>query len=371
MRIIVSGGGTGGHIYPALALIETLQKKQPNSVILYIGSYRGLESSIIPKYGLPFKQLSIQGFSRKISLNNIRTLFMFLNSFRKSKKILLNFAPDIVLGTGGYVSGAVLLAAQYLKIPTVINEQNTIPGITNKFLAKKANKIAISFPDAKKYFSKKKVVLTGNPRGQQVLSHTKFNLEKLGLKSNLLTILIFGGSGGALKINQSAIGFLKRLSKYSNLQGIFVTGKKYYSSVIKEIKKQDYNFSSRIKIFSYLNNMDKILPKISLLISRSGATTLAEITSLGIPSILIPSPNVTANHQEKNARQLESVGASKVILENSLTSSNLFNEMIKIVKNPSNLKIMGNSAKRLGRPDAANRLYHLLIKVIDQKNNKK
>ncbi|WP_439426057.1 undecaprenyldiphospho-muramoylpentapeptide beta-N-acetylglucosaminyltransferase [Oenococcus alcoholitolerans] len=368
MRIIVSGGGTGGHIYPGLALIDSLLKHEPDSQILYVGSFRGLEGSIVPKTGIEFKQLAVQGFSRSLSLNNFKTISMFLKAVRASKKIIAEFKPDIVLGTGGYVSGAVLYAAQRLKIPTVINEQNSIAGMTNKFLSRGADKIAISFPHAAGQFPKSKVVMTGNPRGQQVVESSKaatFSLTELKLDPKKPTALIFGGSGGALRINQAVIGFAHRFSKNKDLQVIFVSGKKYYPSVKKEFDK--LGRLDNVRLLPYLDNMDQVLPRISLLVCRSGATTLAEITSLGIPSILIPSPNVTANHQEKNARQLETVGACEVITEDQLSAAKLYHDMTEILSDESKLNQMGQAAKKLGHPDAADRLYALLVEVIDER----
>lgn len=367
MRIIVSGGGTGGHIYPALALVESLLKHEPDSKVLYIGSFRGLEGSIVPKTGLDFKQLHVQGFYRSLSLTNFKTVDLFIKAVKKSKQIIRDFKPDIVLGTGGYVSGAVLYAAQRLRIPTVINEQNSIAGVTNKFLSRGADRIAISFPHAANQFPKDKVVLTGNPRGQQVFEKKgDFSLTEFDLDPKLPTVLIFGGSGGALKPNSAVVNFANRFSEQKKFQAIFVTGRKYFDSVSNQLADLKIN-SSNFVVLPYLDNMDDVLPKIDLLISRSGATTLAEITALGIPSILIPSPNVTANHQEKNARQLEERGAAEVILESDLSSAMLYHDLSELLSHKSKLESMAQAAKKLGHPDAADKLYKLLVQVINER----
>ncbi len=371
MRLIVSGGGTGGHIYPALALVESVLKHEPDSQILYVGSYRGLEGSIVPKTGIDFKQLHVQGFSRSLSLTNLKTVNLFLKAVKASKKIISDFKPDIVLGTGGYVSGAVLYAAQRMAVPTVINEQNSIAGMTNKFLSRGAEKIAISFPHAANQFPSGKVVLTGNPRGQQVAEQKHdFSLSEFDLDPKKPTVLIFGGSGGALKINSAIVGFAQRFVKQDRLQAIFVTGRKYFDSVSTQLA--DLHVSSRhLVVLPYLDNMNDVLPKISLLVSRSGATTLAEITALGIPSILVPSPNVTANHQEKNARQLEEIGAAEVIIETELSAAKLYHDMTDILDDPAKLATMAQAAKSLGHPDAADKLYELLTQLIHENQQKK
>lgn len=370
MRLIVSGGGTGGHIYPALALVETLRKKDPDAKVLYVGSFRGLEGGIVPKTGLAFKQLHVQGFSRSLSLTNFKTISLFLKAVKEAKKIIADFKPDIVLGTGGYVSGAVLYAAQRMHIPTVINEQNSIAGMTNKFLSRGADKIAISFPNAASQFPKDKVVMTGNPRGQQVAEKkSTFSLKDISFKEKLPTVLIFGGSGGALALNRAVVDFAQRFAKQTQMQAIFVTGKKYFASVSEKLLNLDVH-SSNLAVLPYLDNMDEVLPKIDLLVSRSGATTLAEITALGIPSILIPSPNVTANHQEKNARQLEEAGAAQVIVESELTSAKLYHDMTELLSDSKKLEQMAAKAKSLGHPDAADRLYDLLLEVINDKQSR-
>ena len=223
MRIIVSGGGTGGHIYPALATVQRLKALEPDTEVLYIGSERGLEGSIVPKAGFNFKSLKVQGFHRSLSLDNFKTIYLFLKATREAKKYLDAFKPDVVVGTGGYVSGPVLYAAQQMGIPTVIHEQNSVVGVTNKFLARKVTKVGVAFPAALPAFKDNLATIVGNPRAQEVVDgQGSFDWEGLGLLPNKPSVLVFGGSQGAIKINASMID---ALSSFANkpYQVIFVT----------------------------------------------------------------------------------------------------------------------------------------------------
>lgn len=356
MRIIVSGGGTGGHIYPALSLIDRLSN---NDEVLYIGSERGLENKIVNEKNINFKALSTQGFERKLfSTHNLKTIRLFLKSFRQSKKIIKDFKPDVVIGTGGYVSGAVIFAAAKCGVPTVIHEQNSVVGLTNKFLSRYVNKIAISFNEVREQFPKDKIVFTGNPRAQEVLTQKKgFDLTEWGLKNDVNTVLVFGGSQGAPKINQAMIDSIEDFNN-ENYQIIFVTGAKRFTEVSDQLS--DTNLNENIYITPYISNMTEVLPSISLIVARAGATTIAEITALGIPSILIPSPYVTADHQTKNAMSLVNNRAGLIIKENDLNSQSLA-ENINYIMNDSNLREeMKVNSKKLGIPDAADRLFNVV-----------
>ena len=365
MRLMVSGGGTGGHIYPALALIEDLIKREPESKVLYIGSTRGLEKNIVPQRGINFKELKIQGFKRSLSLDNLKTVYLFLKSVHQSKKMIKQFKPDIVIGTGGYVSGAVVYAAARLHVPTMIHEQNSVVGLTNRFLSHFVDKIAIAFRMAAAQFPKAKIVFTGNPRAQQA-AHVKSNFQwsQYGLRSGLPTVLIFGGSQGALKINRATVKAIPDFD-HKKYQVVFVTGQKRYRSVMDQLSNVNYDHQ-RIVIKPYINNMPQILPKVSLIVGRAGATSLAEITALGIPSILIPSPYVTADHQTKNAMSLVNKNAAKLLTENDLTHQTLVRDIDSLITKPGKLKRMGLNSKRLGVPNASDRLLSIMDSLIKQ-----
>ncbi|GMB08551.1 UDP-N-acetylglucosamine-N-acetylmuramylpentapeptide N-acetylglucosamine transferase [Thermolongibacillus altinsuensis] len=362
MKIVVSGGGTGGHIYPALAFINEVKKRQNDVDFLYIGTERGLESNIVRQAGIPFRAIEISGFKRKISFENVKTIIRFLKGVQECKQILKAYQPDIVLGTGGYVCGPVVFAASQLGIPTVIHEQNSIPGLTNKFLSRYVQKIAVCFEEAKAYFPAEKVVLTGNPRASEVIGKDGTKAKKeLGLNEQKKTVLIVGGSRGARPINDAFLEVLKEAGT-KPYQFLYVTGEVHYDKVIRAVN--DVGNPSNVVIKPFIHNMPEVLAGIDLIVARAGATTLAEITALGIPSILIPSPYVTNNHQEKNARALSAKGAAIVRLESELSGKRLLYDIDEILLNEQTLTKMKEASLKLGIPDAAERLYHVMMGLI-------
>ena len=371
MKIIFSGGGTGGHIYPIMALIERLKERNivTNEDILFVGTEKGLESKIVPAAGVPFKTLKIQGFDRRHLLKNFETIKLFLDANKQAKKILKSFKPDIVLGTGGYVSGAIVYTAAKMHIPTMIHESNSVVGLANKFLAHYVDKICYTFDDAAKQFpEKKKLVKTGNPRSQQVLglNESKVDIkQKWGLNPNVPTVLIFGGSRGALAINQIVKKSLPEL-KQKPYQIIWATGQLYYGNIKKELA--DHKLSENIKIVPYIDNMPGLLPQMTCVVARSGATSLAEFTALGVPVILIPSPNVTHNHQMKNALDLEKAGAALVISENDLNPNNFVSSIDHILLDQNYAKKMSQASKQLGVPDASDQVIKVMEELV-KKNN--
>ncbi|HJF53580.1 MAG TPA: undecaprenyldiphospho-muramoylpentapeptide beta-N-acetylglucosaminyltransferase [Limosilactobacillus coleohominis] len=362
MRLLVSGGGTGGHIYPALALIERLKQVEPDTEVLYVGTTRGLENKIVPAAGLKLKTLHTQGFKRSLSLENFKTLYLFVKSVHDAKKIIRDFRPDVVLGTGGYVSGAVLYAAAKMHIPTVIHEQNSVVGITNKFLSRYVDEIAIAFEAARAQFPANKVHMTGNPRAQQVAANlnSDYSWTNDGLRDDQPTMMIFGGSQGAPKINQSVVDAIPEFNK-RDYQVIFATGQKRYQKVMEKLR--DVSVGKNVKVVPYIPNMPKKLPKVAALVSRAGATTIAEITALGIPTILIPSPYVTANHQVKNAQALVKKGAALMILEDQLDARTLLLQADKIMENAAVRQKMAEASKQIGKPNAADLLIDVLKKA--------
>lgn len=366
MRIIVSGGGTGGHIYPAMALIKRLQERDMIEDVLYVGTEKGLESKIVKNAGLNLKTIEIQGFKRRLSLDNVKTVQLFLSSIHKSRKIIKEFKPDVVIGTGGYVSSAIVYAAHSMHIPTVIHEQNTIAGVTNKFLGHFVDKIAIAFKEAADQFNeKKKLVFTGNPRAQEVVNIQKNDrLKEFNLAPDKDTVMIFGGSRGAKPINQATIETMAEFVN-ADYQVLFVTGRVHYDNVIKLIDKKYLN-SANISVLPYIDNMPEILPDIKLIVGRSGATSIAEITALGIPAIFVPSPYVTHDHQTKNAMSVAKVDAAKVIVESELTSESLFKEINEIMSDPDVQTKMSENSKKIGVPDASDRLIKVLTDLVNK-----
>lgn len=365
MKIVISGGGTGGHIYPALALIKEIQKETKDAEFLYIGTISGLESKIVPKEDIPFKSINITGFKRKLSFENLKTIFRFLKGVNDSKRMLKDFQPDVVIGTGGYVCGPVVYAAAKLNIPTIIHEQNSVPGLTNKFLSRYVKKVAICFEDAKDYFPKNKVAFTGNPRASEVIGKDGLKGRlSVGLNTAIPSVLIFGGSRGARPINDAVMKSLPELGK-KPYQVLYVTGDAHFGEVKKEVELVGNPKNVIIKPF--IHNMPEVLAGIDLVVSRAGATTLAELTSLGVPSILIPSPYVTNNHQEKNARSLVVQGAAELLLEKDLNQKSLIQRIDHIILDKEKLVDMRRKAKKMGVPDSASRLYKLMKDLIKQR----
>lgn len=364
MRVVVSGGGTGGHIYPALALIREIRSTTKQADFLYIGTEKGLESELVTREDIPFKTIDITGFKRKISIENVKTILRFVKGVHKSKRILKDFKPDVVIGTGGYVCGPVVYAAAKLGIPTIVHEQNSIPGMTNKFLSRYVDHVAICFEEARAYFPKEKVVLTGNPRATEVVAMEKGKgLASLGLKKDVKTVLIFGGSRGAKPINDAVVKSLN-IFREKPYQVLYVTGEIHFEEVKKEIELT--GDTSNVIVKPFIHHMPEVLANIDLAVTRAGATTLAELTSLGVPSVLIPSPYVTNNHQEKNARALSDHGAALLLLEKDLTANSLITH-IDTVMDDEQLASLSKNAAKLGMPDAAQRLSQLMVQLVQTK----
>lgn len=362
MRILVSGGGTGGHIYPAIAFINEVKKQDPDAQFLYIGTEKGLESTIVKRANISFKSIEITGFKRSLSFDNFKTIARFLKGVAISKKYIKQFKPDVVLGTGGYVCGPVVYAATKLKIPTIIHEQNSVPGLTNKFLSKYVDRVALCFKEAGEFFPKDKIVLTGNPRASEVIGGDPDNGRKiLGLNPTKKIVLIVGGSRGAKPINDAFLEVLPQVGT-KEYQVIYVTGDTHYESVRAEVDK--VGSPENVIIKPFIHNMPEVLACVDLIVARAGATTLAEITALGIPSILIPSPYVTNNHQEKNAKALGDNGAAIVRLEKNMSGEVLLNDIDQILLHENTLEQMKQASKKLGIPNAANELYELTKQLI-------
>lgn len=375
MKVLLTGGGTGGHIYPALAVARRLEAVEKDLELLYVGTDRGLESTIVPKEGIAFKSIEIEGFKRKLNFEgikyNIKSVGLFLKSIFKAKKIIADFKPDIVLGTGGYVSAPICYAASREGIATVVHEQNSYLGLTNKFLLPFIDKLAISFEDiyeqVKKY--QDKLVFTGNPRSQELASSKKSgnpNLFNLDPKKKIIVVL--GGSRGAEKINQSIVEAYPELIR-KNYQLIFATGEVHYEGIIKELDKISLlKNHPNIVVKSYINNIIEVLQHSSILISRSGATTIAEITALALPSILIPSPYVTDDHQTRNAMSLVRNGAALLLKEENLTGKTLMKNLEDLSNNSKKLEEMSLASKKIAEPFASDQLIQIMLDELKKKS---
>ncbi|MBQ4403022.1 MAG: undecaprenyldiphospho-muramoylpentapeptide beta-N-acetylglucosaminyltransferase [Selenomonadaceae bacterium] len=363
MKIIVSGGGTGGHIYPALTLIDAIKSKRPDAEFLYVGTQTGLEADIVPKAGINFTALKMEGgLERRFTLKNISRAANAIWSIKEAADIVKSFKPSAVVGTGGYVCGPILLAAGLMKVPTLIQEQNAVAGVTNKILSKFVDKIAVGTRDALKNFPADKTVYTGNPIRKEVLAAKKIDgLREFNFTADKPIVLISGGSRGARSINNAMIDVLKSAAEKNSAQFLHVTGKGEFNSVVEKLSEID---APNIRVVPYLYNMPTAMAMADLAIFRAGATGLAELTARGVPSILIPYPFAAENHQEFNARSLVEAGAARMILNKDLTAELLQKNLDELLTAPEKLKSMAAASLSLGKPNAADEIAELILNLI-------
>ena len=370
MKLLFAGGGTAGHINPALAIAGYIREKEPDTQILYIGAKGGMEERLVPEAGFRFKSIEISGFQRKPSWNNlkknVKTAVRILTASREARRILLDFAPDLCVGTGGYVSGPVIRDAIRMGIPSVIHEQNAYPGITNQMLSKKADRTMLAVPDAQKYLSKKAdCVLTGNPVRQEILRADRGEARRaLGLDSRPL-ILSFGGSLGARTINEAMETLLLSSAKNQKYQHIHGYGQygRWLPQALKE-KGLDPAKAKNIVLKEYIRNMPECLAAADLVICRAGAITLSELQARGRASILIPSPNVAENHQYHNAMALVRRRAALMIEEKDLTGEALCKKVEKVFALPGGTKEIGANAEKMAIIDANERIYRIIREIL-------
>ena len=365
MRIIVSGGGTGGHIYPAVTIANQIKEKQPDAEIIFVGTREGLECEIVPRYGYPIEFIEVAGFQRKLSLDTIKSAFKLLAGLIDALKLIRKIKPDLVVGTGGYVCGPILFLAALQGIPTCIQEQNAMPGVTNKILAHFVKKVFLGYQEAGKYFGgNSEKIFTGNPIRKEILEVSRATaIEKFKLDPAKKTILVSGGSRGARSINDAMALVETSLAGRSDVQVIHITGETGYEKFIGQVEKKVL-MSDNIKVFRYMHDMPMALAAADLAVFRSGAIGLAELMARGIPSILVPYPYATANHQEHNARAVEGAGGAVVILDKELTGEILLKQIESLLADESKLQKMKDAAKALGRPEAAEDIARKVLALL-------
>lgn len=370
MKVIIAAAGTGGHINPGIAIANKIKEKEPDSEIIFIGTERGIENDLVPRAGYKLKTVDAYGISKKISVKTIKNNIKTIKGFSQAKKIIKEFSPDIVIGTGGYICGGAISSAYKLGIPTVIHESNAYPGKATKFLNKKLTKILLGFKDAEKFFDdKSKLVVTGNPtkvKEEKISEEEKRKiLQELGLNTTLPTILVFGGSQGAKAINDAMIPLIKE-KKNDKYQIIWSVGPKQYDIIKEEFLKDhiDIDKIKNTKIVPYIYNMSEIMNSIDVIVSRSGAMTITEISLVGKPAIFIPLPSMSANRQVDNAKVLEKLGAAKIILNEEVNSKNLSNTIDELLQNPEELKQMGQRAKQIATYNVEEKIYDEIKKVV-------
>ena len=358
MRVIISAGGTGGHIYPALAILKKIKEMEPQSEFLYIGTHNRMEKDIVPKHNIPFKSIEIYGFSKSLKAN-LKTIKKFLNAYKECKKIITEFKPDVVIGVGGYVTGPVIYAASKLGVKTFIHEQNSIPGKCNKFLSKYVDMIGVSMKSSLNAFPHDKVHFTGNPCSEEALKMPAAPKKEFGLTEDKKLVYIVMGSLGSSAITEKLKNSIK-LFQDKNYEVMFVTGKDSYDD-IKEL-----NIPSNVKIFPYVESQARIMKKADLVVTRCGASTLAEIISLKLPSILIPSPYVPNNHQYVNGMDFVNKHAGVMIEEKDLTGEKLVKTIDSLINDDKILNEMKENLADLGVDDSATRIYELLKKLTGE-----
>lgn len=357
MRVIIVAGGTGGHIYPALAILNKIKKEEKESNFLYIGTTDRMEKEIIPKKNIPYIGIPMQGLNRKYILKNIKVLNKYRKAYYKAKQIIKEFNPDIVIGVGGYITSPVLKAAHTLHYKTIIHEQNSYPGLSNKILSKKVDKILVSLPETINFFPKEKTVYTGNPRSEEIALIKKGNKQNLHFSADKKLVIIVMGSLGSKTINKKLLDLMPAFQT-KNYEVLVITGNAYY----EEYKK--INIPSNVKICPFIDNLIEIMKVADLIISRAGASTIAEITTIGLPSILVPSPYVTNNHQLKNAKELEKVGACVILEEKNFSEQSLLQNIDEILNNKEKYRKMQQANKKLGVTDSATRVYNEIKKLV-------
>ena len=370
MKAIIAAAGTGGHINPGIAIANKIMKEEPKSKVIFVGTSRGLENDLVPRAGYELKHINAYGFNRHINIDNIKKFIKTLRSAKEAKKIIKEFDPDIVIGTGGYITAVVGYSAKKCKKPVILHESNAFPGMAVKMLEKKADTILVGFEDAKTRLVKaKNVVVTGTPtkiknknlqdfEKKVVLSNYKF-------KNDYPTLLVFGGSQGSKTINEALINIITN-NKNSNYNIIWSTGSGGYDTVKEEFENKDMNINNieNARIIPYIYNMDEILNAVDMVVCRSGAMTITEISNVGKPAIFIPFPYATENHQEFNAKVLEKVGAAKIILDKDLNGDILHDEVEKIISNPQQMKEMGKKAKENAIQDVEEKIYNEIKKLV-------
>lgn len=365
MKVILSGGGTGGHIYPALTIADAIKKECPDAEIFFVGTKEGLEKNIIPRYGYELKYIEVAGFKRSLSFDTVKSFFKLFAGLFDAYKIVAEAKPDLVIGTGGYVCGPICFMAALKGVPACIQEQNAMPGVTNKILARFVKKVFLGYEEGRKYFSgSSEKIYTGNPIRSEILVHEKEEaLKELGLDPKKKTILVSGGSRGARSINKAMLEAELKLSGREDVQVLHATGDINYEDYMKEINSKG-GVKENIIIKPYLHNMPVALAAADLAVFRAGAIGLAELMACGIPSVLIPYPYATANHQEHNARAVEGNGAAKVILDKDMTGEKILALIEELLKNEAELKKMQESAKALGKPEAADVIAKAALALI-------
>jgi len=361
MRVIIAGGGTGGHLFPGIAVAEEFVKREPSTRVVFVGTEHGIEAKVIPREGYPIEFLSAEGLVGKDFLRKIVAFYLFLVSICQSLRIISSVRPDVVIGVGGYASVGMVVAARLRGIRTMIMEQNSVPGFANRFLSRFSDVVAVTYQESISFFPREKTFLTGNPVRKKILVKEAANPHAaFGLEKDRFSILIFGGSLGARTVNNAMIGALHYLLDLrQNIQFVHQTGEKDVKNVSESYNKLKFHGM----VFPFIYQMSDAYSVADLIICRAGATTLSEISAIGKAAILVPYPHAASNHQEFNARKLEDMGAAKVILDRHLTGEVIAKAIRELYDNPDKRRQMQKASKAFGRTDAAEKIVDLSMNL--------
>jgi UDP-N-acetylglucosamine--N-acetylmuramyl-(pentapeptide) pyrophosphoryl-undecaprenol N-acetylglucosamine transferase len=360
--LIISGGGTGGHIYPAIAIAQAFKEKHPDSEILFVGALGKMEMSRVPEAGFKIIGLWISGLKRKIAWSNLSFPFKLLSSYFKARHIVLRFRPNAVVGTGGYASGPIMLAASKLKIPSLVQEQNSYAGLTNRRLGSKVNRICVAYSGMEKYFPADKIMITGNPVREDIIGIDQKRdraLNFFAFSNRDRVLLILGGSLGARNINDSILHDIDKLID-AQIQIVWQTGKLYHERIRASLTSKDLR---KIRVYDFIKQMDLAYAASDVVISRAGALAISELCVAGKPAILVPSPNVAEDHQTKNANSLVNENAA-VMVKDKQAMTKLVDEALRLIYDSSRCEMLKGNIGRLGRPKATNEIVSEIEKLI-------
>ncbi len=375
MNVLMTGGGTGGHVNPALAIAHTIKTNIPDANIAFVGTPSGMENKLVAKEGYKMYHVDIQGIRRSLSLSNIKTAYLALVSPIKARKIVKEFEPDVVIGTGGYVCWPILVAASKMGVATAVHESNAVPGVATKRLQKYADRIFLNFEDTANYLSyKEKLVHVGNPlRASFSAFDRKKARQELGIGDDVdKTVLSYGGSLGAHALNQTMLDYMDKYARHTpNIRVIHATGSREYESIRDEFISRGLDKYSNLELCEYIYNMPVVMSAADVVISRAGAMTVSELSLKGKNCILVPSPYVTNNHQYKNAKVLSDANAAVLLTEKELSAQLLDRELKALFASPEKCSEMSKEIKKFALPDANKRIYNEILSLIGEKSEQK
>lgn len=361
MRIVLTGGGTGGHIYPALGIAARIRERLPQAEILFVGTADGMEASLVPREGIPFHPIAARGLIGKSARDAFLGALATLRGVGQALALVRRFRPHVVVGTGGYASGPVALAAAVLGIPLVLQEQNAVPGVTNRVLSRFAAVVAVAYEESRRWFPRRaRLVVTGNPVRPEVVRADRDRARReLGVPEGTRLVLVFMGSRGSATVNAAVTAILPALARRPGLMVLFATGTAHYDGVVRRLAGA--GLGPAVRVVPYLYDIVTPLAAADLVVARAGAITLAEVTARGLPAVLIPSPYVTHDHQEHNARVMEERGAALVIRERDLSPERLLAAVTGLLDDPQGLARMADASRALGRPGAVDAIVDEIL----------